>query len=93
MAVVHAVSFFERALVEGVSAVTRTSLLLRLLEAMALPGFPALALLMASLTKELGCRGAALLLPLTVISLRSLLGRNFSERAQAAGAGFSTASV
>jgi hypothetical protein len=93
MAVVHAVSFSRRALVAGVSAVTRTSPLLRLLAAMTLPGFPALALLMASTTRGLGCRGAASLLLLTVTSLRSLLGTNFSERARAAGAGVLTASA
>ncbi len=80
-------------MVEVVSAVTRTSPLFRLLAAMTLPGFPALAWLMASKTCGLGYRGAASLLFLTVTSLRSLLGTNFSERARAAGAEVLTASA
>ncbi len=60
---------------------------------MTLPGFPALALLVALITQGLGCRGAASLLLLTVTPVRSLLGTNFSERAQAARAGFLTASA
>ncbi len=68
-------------MVEGVSAVTRTSPLFRLLAAMTLPGFPALALLMASTTRGLGCRGTVLLLLLTVTSLRSRIEeRNKSDK-------------
>ncbi len=49
--------------------------LLRLLATMTLPGCPALALFMASTMRGLGCSGAALLIVLTVTSLRSLLGK------------------
>jgi hypothetical protein len=53
----------------------------RLLAAMTLPGFQALALLMALTTQVLGCRGAALLFLLAVTSLRGLLGTSFSKKA------------
>ncbi len=88
MTVVHVVSCSRRAFVAGVSAVTRTSPLFRVLAAMTLPGFPALALLMASTTRMLGCSGAALLVLFTVTSLRSLPGTNFSIGTGAAGGEF-----
>ncbi len=73
---------------EGVLAVTRTSLLCKVLGAMALSDFPALVLFMASMTQRLGCRRAASQMLLTVTSLRSPLGTNFSVRTWMAGGGF-----
>jgi hypothetical protein len=81
MAVVIAVSFSKRALVEEMSAVTMTSPLFRRLAAMTLLGFLSLALLIASTNQKQGCRGAASLLLLTVTLLQSLLSTNFSEGA------------
>jgi hypothetical protein len=69
MTVVCVVSCSTRAFVEGVSAVTRISLLPKVLAAMTLPGLPALALLMASTTRVLGCSGAASLVIFTITTL------------------------
>ncbi len=54
-------------------------MLLRLLAAVTLPGFSAMALLMAATTWRLGCSGVALLILLAVTSLRIMLGTDFSE--------------
>jgi hypothetical protein len=84
----------RRALVETELAVTRTFPLGRHLAAMTLPGFPALALLMASTTQGLDCCGTELLIVSTVTSLRTLLGTNVSEGIwEGGGAGFLAASA
>jgi hypothetical protein len=60
---------------------------------MTLPGFPALALLMASTTQGLNCKGAPLLIVLTITPLKSLLGKIFFVGTRAAGGGVVTASA
>ncbi len=53
-----------------------TSPLVKLQTAITLPGFPAIAIVLAMTTNELGCSGPAVVILLIVTLLRCLLGTN-----------------